>query len=87
MATTAMVHVRVDEDLKQKASETLEEMGLSMSDAVRIFLKRVVMEKAIPFEVRVPNEKTTAAIQELEEGKGVCFNSVDALMEDLNADD
>lgn len=86
MRSTAMVHVRIDEQLKTNAAETLGNMGLSISDAVRIFLKRVVVEKAIPFDVRIPNAETVAAIQELEAGNGARFSSVEALMDDLNAD-
>jgi DNA-damage-inducible protein J len=82
-----MVHVRVEEEIKVRATETLAAMGLSVSDAVRVFLKRVADEKAIPFDVRVPNEETVAAIRELETGNGVRLNSVEALMADLNADD
>jgi DNA-damage-inducible protein J len=54
-AATAMIHVRVDEEIKAQAADTLASMGLSVSDAVRVFLKRVVVEKAMPFDVRVPN--------------------------------
>ncbi|GAB6909403.1 type II toxin-antitoxin system antitoxin DinJ [Desulfosarcina cetonica] len=87
MAATSMVHVRVEEGVKERATETLAAMGLTVSDAVRVFLKRVADEKAIPFDVRVPNQETAAAIQELEAEKGTRFNSVEALMADLNADD
>ena len=44
MATTSMVHVRVDDKIKLEATETLASMGLSVSDAVRVFLTRVVVE-------------------------------------------
>ena len=50
---TAMVHVRVDERVKERAAKTLAAMGMSVSDAVRILLLRVAAEKALPFEVRV----------------------------------
>jgi DNA-damage-inducible protein J len=86
MATT-MVHVRVDEQVKAQAAKTLATMGLSVSDAVRMMLVRVAAEKALPFDVRVPNAETIAAMKELDEGGGKRFDSVDALMADLNADD
>lgn len=87
MAATTMVHVRVDEQVKAQAAETLAAMGLSISDAVRMLLVRVAAEKALPFDVRVPNAETIAAMQELEEGRGQRFDSVEALIADLNADD
>jgi addiction module RelB/DinJ family antitoxin len=55
MSSTTMVHVRVDEKVKARAAATLEKMGMSVSDAVRMMLIRVAAEKALPFEVRVPN--------------------------------
>ena len=87
MATTTMVHVRVDETIKAQAAATLADMGLSVSDAVRMLLVRVAAERALPFDVRVPNTETAAAIRELETGQGVRFESVDSLLADLNADD
>jgi DNA-damage-inducible protein J len=64
MATTTMVHVRVDERIKAQATETLAAMGLSVSDAVRVFLMRVVVEKQLPFALKVPNTETLAAMAE-----------------------
>lgn len=64
MATTSMVHVRVDEQIKLEATETLALMGLSVSDAVRVFLTRVVVEKQLPFTLKVPNPETHAAMME-----------------------
>jgi DNA-damage-inducible protein J len=82
MATT-MVHVRVDEKVKEKAAKTLAAMGMSVSDAVRLLLVRVAAEKALPFEVRVPNTTTVKAMQAADKGKGKKFASPDALFKDL----
>jgi DNA-damage-inducible protein J len=87
MAATTMIHVRVDEQVKAKAAANLAAMGLSVSDAVRMLLVRVATEQALPFEIRAPNAETITAIQELEAGGGTRFESVEALMADLNADD
>jgi DNA-damage-inducible protein J len=86
MATT-MVHVRVDERVKARAEKALRDMGLSVSDAVRVLLTRVAKEKALPFEVRVPNATTRAAIEESRRGGLRSFGTVDELMADLNAPD
>ncbi len=64
MSTTTMVHVRVDNEVKEQATEALAAMGLSVSDAVRLFLKRVVAEQAMPIELKVPNAETQAAMKE-----------------------
>ena len=55
MPATEMVHVRIDKRIKTKAAKTLASMGLSVSDAVRVLLTRVAAEKALPFDVKVPN--------------------------------
>ena len=67
MATTTMVHVRVDEQVKAQATETLAAMGLSVSDAVRVFLMRVVAEQQMPFALKAPNAETRAAMAEADE--------------------
>lgn len=69
MATT-MVHVRVDEKTKQRAAKNLAGMGISVSDAVRMLLVRVAAEKALPFDVRVPNATTIKAMRAADKGKG-----------------
>jgi DNA-damage-inducible protein J len=80
---TAMVHIRVNERVKERAAKTLAAMGMSVSDAVRILLVRVAAEKALPFEVRVPNATTRRAMEAAERGKGKRFKSADALLKDL----
>jgi DNA-damage-inducible protein J len=87
MAATEMVHVRIDKRVKAQAAKTLAAMGLSVSDAVRVLLTRVAAEKALPFEVKVPNAGTVAAMQEARKGRLRSFDSVPNLMADLNAED
>ncbi len=83
MASTTMVHVRVNEKVKEKAAETLAEMGMSVSDAVRMLLVRVAAEKALPFEVRAPNATTEKAMKAADKGKGKRFRSARELFKDL----
>lgn len=81
--STTMVHVRVDEKTKQRATKTLAAMGLSVSDAIRMMLVRVVAEKALPFDVKVPNATTVKAMRAAGKGQGKRHNSRDALFKDL----
>ena len=81
------VRARIDSVTKQRAADALEAMGLSISDAIRLLMLRVADERRLPFDVKAPNAITRAAIAELEAGKGKRFDSVEALMADLNADD
>jgi DNA-damage-inducible protein J len=86
MAATEMVHVRIDKRVKTKAAKTLAAMGLSVSDAVRVLLTRVATEKALPFEIKVPNAATAAAMKEARQGGLSSFDTTSDLMADLNAD-
>lgn len=86
--SSTMVHIRVDEKIKEKASATLAKMGMakmgiSISDAVRMMLVRVAAEKALPFEVRAPNATTVKAMQSADKKKGKRFRSAEALFQDL----
>lgn len=86
MATTTMVHVRVDENIKAQATETLASMGLSVSDAVRVFLTRVVADKQLPFAIKAPNAETLGAMAEADEmirTRRARFATADALIDDL----
>ena len=86
MAHSTMLHVRVDDEIKTQASEALAAMGLSVSDAVRILLKRVVNDQAFPLELKVPNAQTSAATEEaraMTVARATRFDSADALINDL----
>lgn len=87
MTTTEMVHVRIDKRVKARAAKALADMGLSVSDAVRVLLTRVAAEKALPFEVKAPNAATAAAMREARKGGMPSFRSVSGVMADLNAED
>lgn len=63
-AHTSMLHIRVDDDIKEQATEALTAMGLSVSDAVRLFLRRVVVDQAFPLELKVPNAESRDAMEE-----------------------
>jgi DNA-damage-inducible protein J len=86
MTATTMVHVRLDLDVKAQATEALSAMGLSVSDAVRVFLTRVAADKQIPFDLKVPNAQTKAAMLEsrkLMKARQARFVSADALLDDI----
>ena len=86
MAHSTMLHVRVDDEIKTQASEALATMGLTVSDAVRILLKRVVNDQAFPLELKVPNTETRAAMVEaraMMKARAARFDSADTLLDDL----
>jgi DNA-damage-inducible protein J len=78
-----MVHVRIDQGVKDRATKALATMGLSVSDAVRMMLVRVAAEEALPFDVRVPNATTVKAMEAADRREGRRFSSAEALLKDL----
>lgn len=84
----ATVTARVDENVKKEAETLFKKMGLNMSTAMNLFLKKCILEQGIPFELKVPNRETRKAMQETDdilsgkiEKKG--YNSAEELFEDL----
>ena len=71
MAATAFVRARIDEALKNEATAVLAEMGLTVSDVVRIALTKIAKEKALPFDMRVPNALTAETLAKSERGEDV----------------
>ncbi|MEZ9133297.1 type II toxin-antitoxin system RelB/DinJ family antitoxin [Vibrio breoganii] len=80
-----MLSTRIDHDTKVAFTNICDEVGLSTSQAIKLFAKAVINHGGIPFELRVPqpNDVTAAAIMELVEGKGHQTNSVDSLLSEL----
>lgn len=66
-AHSSMIHVRMDNDLKDRATEALAAMGLSTADAVRLLFHRIATDQAFPLELKVPNAETRAAMEEANE--------------------
>lgn len=85
MAIDTIVRARIDTATKQRATEALYAMGLTVSEAVRLLLVRIADEQRLPFEIRRPNAATRRAMEELEAGKGARSRSVKDLMRDLKA--
>jgi len=89
MANTTNLNIRVDVELKRQAEQIFSELGLNLSSAMNIFLKNSVRYGGIPFEMRLeePNEITRRAIEDVELKRNLSgpFDSVEALMEDLDA--
>ena len=63
--TDSVIRSRIDEKVKIKATKLFEHMGLSMSDAIRLFLYQSIAENGLPFIVRIPNAKTAKTLREI----------------------
>lgn len=73
MAKTGYINARVENKLKKDAEAVFERVGVKTSDAVTMFLRQVVLQKGLPFEVRIPNKETLKAIRDLQAGKGKIY--------------
>ena len=83
MPASEYVRARIDPSVKNEAANVLATLGLTVSDACRMMLTKIALEKRLPFGTEEPNEASLAAIREMDEGKGVRFNSAEALFKDL----
>lgn len=85
------INIRMDENLKRDFDKMCGKLGMNMTTAFNIFAKTVVRQQGIPFPIVLdtPNSETLAAIEDVNRRRNLRgpFNSVQALMEDLNADD
>ncbi|MFT9180351.1 MAG: type II toxin-antitoxin system RelB/DinJ family antitoxin [Zymomonas mobilis] len=83
MKADSVVRARIPTLTKEAAIKTLEQMGLSISDAIRLLMTKIANEQRLPFAVELPTVETQKAIIELESGKGKAFKNADALFEEL----
>ena len=87
MSLNATVRARVDESLKFDAENILKELGLNTSQAINIFLKKVVAVHGIPFDLKVPSKQLQNAMDEAKNSKGTYHDNIEDLMNDLKSDD
>ena len=78
-----MVRVRVDEHIKTQATETFAAIGLTVPDAIRVFLTRVVADQQLPLALKAPNTCTRAAMKEPRAMSKARFASVSELIHDV----
>lgn len=69
MSKTAMIRARMEPGLKEEAEQVLAKVGLSPTEAIRLFYRQISLRGGLPFEVRLPNAVTRAAIAEARAGK------------------
>lgn len=89
MADTSMT-IRTDSVVKKQAQQVFSELGLDMTIAVNLFLRQVIRQNGIPFELKLdtPNAQTIAAIEEVKRRKadpsiGKTYTDVDEMMKEL----
>ncbi|MGH6919762.1 MAG: type II toxin-antitoxin system RelB/DinJ family antitoxin [Geminicoccaceae bacterium] len=69
MAKSETIRARVEPELKREAEAVLKALGLNASEAITLFYRQVALRRGLPFEIKLPNETTRAAIHDALEGK------------------
>ena len=93
MNSTSLLQIRIDTHLKEDVSKIFEELGIDISSAVRMFLKRVVLENGIPFRMTIPKypykaERGLRALLQLQEEaqkNGTSNMSLEEINAEINA--
>ncbi len=75
MSKTSTITTRIEPELKRNAETVLQRLGVNTTDAITMFLSQVVLHRGLPFDVRLPNAVTRAAIAELDSGRGERFKT------------
>jgi DNA-damage-inducible protein J len=73
MPKDATINARVDGRLKAKAEKVLSKVGISTTEAITMLLHQIVLRNGLPFDARIPNKETRAAMAELDAGGGEVF--------------
>ena len=68
---TAIIHARIEPRVKDQAEGILHELGLSPTEAIRIFYQQITLRNGIPFSLDVPNERTAATLKKSRRGEDV----------------
>ena len=86
MSRAASIHARIDPVLKHDAENILHKLGLNASQAINAFYAQIVHVRGIPFDLRLPNEETLAAMKELDSGKVKTYDSMQDLWNEIDND-
>jgi DNA-damage-inducible protein J len=71
VAQSGMIRARISPDLKAEAEGILDQIGLSSSDAIRMFYKQITLRQGLPFAARIPNATTREALRDAEAGRNL----------------
>ncbi len=83
---TAAVHSRIQPEIKERAEGILQRLGLSPTEAIRMFYTQIALRNGLPFDVSIPNEETIKALEDSRNGRDLeRFDSTEELFESWNA--
>ena len=76
MSQSAVVHARIDQATKTATEEVLEALGMTPTEAIRLFYRQIAIRKSFPLELRVPNELTASVLSKSDKNQDIeWFNS------------
>ena len=79
---TAMIHARIEPGTKRSAEGVLRRLGISPTEAIRIFYRQITLRKGLTFSVHVPNALTTATLKKSKKGEDIeSFDSLEQMFE------
>lgn len=89
MATISTT-IRIDSKIKQESTKMLEDLGMTVSEAINVFLRQVVLHRGLPFEVKYPGQPNSETLEAMDQARIISkdpnvkkFDSIEQLMEDL----
>jgi DNA-damage-inducible protein J len=86
MAHSAVIHARIDSSTKEETERVLSALGLTPTEAIRLFYRQIAMRGEFPLELRVPNSITAASLSEADRGKELeTYSSTDDLYASWNS--
>ena len=80
---TTTARARIRPDIKTEAESIIHDLGLSVSTAFELFYRQIILNRGLPFDVRIPNATTRGAIEDARKGHGGRFATAEALFKDL----
>ncbi len=87
MAKATTIQARIEPKLKEEGDAILKRIGITASQAINALYAQIVIRKGLPFELKIPNQASRAAMNELESGGGKTFASFQAMINDLENDE
>jgi DNA-damage-inducible protein J len=85
MSKTEIINARIEPNLKRSAEIIFRSLGVSTTDAISMFLSQVVLNRGIPFPIKLPNQETRQAIKAFKTGKGIKkYRTTEHMMADLS---
>ena len=82
--STEPTSLRLDAEAKKLAYPIFEKIGIKPAQAINLFLRQVALNRGLPFDIKIPNDETLEAMQEIQQGGGKRYKSSEDMFDDLD---